>query len=461
MAPFVRRQYGDELYDIMIELKRLFDPSQLLNPGVVLSDDPDSYLQNLKLAPTVEHEVDRCVECGYCEPACPSKNLTMTPRQRIVIRREMKSAVNAGDDALLAELRRDYDYDGIDTCAVDGMCQVACPVNINTGDLVRRLRAENAGALKQSAWNVAAGSWDIVTRLGGTALSIADSVPAPVVTATTRLGRAVLGAEIVPLYGADLPRGGTKRQSRAPDKSVAVYFAACIGTIFGPADDGIGVTDAFLRLCERAGLPVTVPEGIESFCCGTPWKSKGFTKGYERMTGMVLPALLAASNGGELPIVCDAASCTEGLETMRANAAAAGGDYLALRFIDSVEFVHDRVLGRLEVTAPIASIALHHSCSSTQLGTNAKMTALAESVSPAVHVPVDWNCCAFAGDRGLLHPELTASATAEEASEVAAGLFEAYASANRTCELGMSRATGQEYRHLLELVEQATRPAEH
>lgn len=224
MAPFVRRQYGDELYDIMIELKRLFDPSQLLNPGVVLSDDPDSYLQNLKLAPTVEHEVDRCVECGYCEPACPSKNLTMTPRQRIVIRREMKSAVNAGDDALLAELRRDYDYDGIDTCAVDGMCQVACPVNINTGDLVRRLRAENAGALKQSAWNVAAGSWDIVTRLGGTALSIADSVPAPVVTAATRLGHAVLGAEIVPLYGADLPRGGTKRQSRATENPMRSTF---------------------------------------------------------------------------------------------------------------------------------------------------------------------------------------------------------------------------------------------
>ena len=460
MAPFVRRQYGDELYLVMTEIKRLFDPAGLLNPGVVLSDEPDSYLQNLKLVPTVEEEVDRCVECGYCEPACPSKDLTMTPRQRIVVRREMKSAQTAGDEKLLAELRRDYKYDGIETCAVDGMCQVACPVSINTGDLVRRLRAENAGAVEQSAWSAAATHWGTVTALGSAALSVADSVPAALVTAVTQVGRAWLGKDTVPLYDRGLPRGGARRHPLPAAHPEAVYFPSCTGTLFGATTSDGGVSNALLRLCERGGVAIAIPEGIDSLCCGTPWKSKGVTTGYQRMTEIVLPALLAASRDGELPVVCDAASCTEGLETMRENAAAAGGTYAALRFVDSVEFIQDRVIDRLQVTAPVASIVLHHTCSSTQLGINAMMTSLAERICADVSVPVDWGCCAFAGDRGLLHPELTASATVREVAEVTTRAHQAYASANRTCEIGMSRATGQHYRHLLELVEQATRPEE-
>lgn len=80
MAPFVTRQYGDELYDVMWQVKRLIDPEGLLNPGVLLTEDPLGYTRDLKTAPTVESEVDRCVECGYCAPACPSKNITLTPR---------------------------------------------------------------------------------------------------------------------------------------------------------------------------------------------------------------------------------------------------------------------------------------------------------------------------------------------------------------------------------------------
>jgi D-lactate dehydrogenase len=459
MAPFVRRQYGDELYEVMHEVKRLCDPDGILNPGAVLSDDPDSYVRDLKRVPTVEPEVDRCVECGYCEPSCPSRNVTLTPRQRIVLRREMRVAEEAGDEALLAELRADYAYEGVDTCAADGMCQVACPVDINTGDLVRRLRAENAGAVEQSMWNTAAKHWGAVAQAAGIALSVADLLPSPAVTAVTRLGRAVLGAETVPLYDKGLSGGGSRRRPLEAREPEAVYFPACVGTMFGAAQGGAGVSSALLTLCERAGVQVTVPEGIASFCCGTPWKSKGFERGYERMTEVVLPALWEASRHGALPVVCDASSCTEGLGVMRESAARAGGEYAELRFVDAVEFVHGRVLDGLTVTAPLSSIAVHHTCSSTQLGTNALMTAIAERIAGEVLVPVDWGCCAFAGDRGLLHPELTASATEREAAEVTAREFEAYASANRTCELGMSIATGRDYRHLLELLERATRPA--
>ncbi|PJJ55801.1 FAD-binding and (Fe-S)-binding domain-containing protein [Compostimonas suwonensis] len=480
MAPFVRRQYGDELYEAMLEIKRLCDPTGLLNPGVVLSDEPRSYLQNLKTVPTVEAEVDRCVECGYCEPTCPSKNLTLTPRQRIVVRREMRTAEAAGDTALLAELTADYGYDGVDTCAVDGLCAVACPVGINTGDLVRRLRVQSSGAVEGAVWEAAAKTWNPVTRIGGLALTVAKAVPAPLVTGVTRVGRALLGDETVPLYDAALPGGGSarprgtrpRRRDTASDAAArpdspaavspadaadAVFFAACIGTMFGPEGSSLGAAEAFRRLCERAGITLAIPESPGSLCCGTPWKSKGHLGGYRHMSETVLPSLVAASGSGRLPIVCDAASCTEGLETMHSLAVAAGGGD-ELRFVDSVQFVQERILPRLAVTRPLGSIAVHHSCSTTTLGANPAMDEIARFVADDVHLPVDWGCCAFAGDRGLLHPELTASATATEAAELGEREFDAYVSANRTCELGMTRATARPYRHILEVLEEATRP---
>lgn len=458
MAPFVRRQFGDELYEVMRRIKRLFDPPGILNPGVVLSDNPASYLQNLKSSGTIEPEVDRCVECGYCEPTCPSKNLTLTPRQRIVLRREMRAAEDRGDVELLMELAADYDYDGVQTCAVDGMCSIACPVDINTGDLVRRLREETANRFTGAGWDLAAKHWGAVTRAGGAALTLADALPARLITAATDAGRALLGTDEVPRYSGDLPRGGRKRPTgREATAAQAVFFAACIGTMFGPGSDGVGSAEAFRLLARRAGVAIVEPEGLADMCCGTPWKSKGHTGGYATMSERVLPSLLVASDGGRLPIVCDAASCTEGLETMAERASAAGPQYASLRFIDSVEFTSTTLLDKLIVTAPVASIALHRTCSTTALNVNNQLADVAHAISADVYEPVDWGCCAFAGDRGMLHPELTASATELEASEINSRHFEAYASANRTCELGMSRATGRPYVHILELLEQATR----
>jgi D-lactate dehydrogenase len=466
MAPFVRRQYGDGLYEIMREIKRLCDRAGILNPGVVLSDDPDSYLADMKIAPQVESEVDRCVECGYCEPFCPSKDLTLTPRQRIVLRREQALAEGAGDERLAAELRADYEYDGVQSCAVDGMCATACPVGINTGDLVRRLRAEEAGGPIAAAWSAAATGWGGAARAGGLALTAAKHAPAPLVTAATRAARAVFGAENVPLYDGALPAGGVPRSRTAARAAAArggrpadaVFFAACIGTMFGPEPGSGGAAEALFALAERACLALAVPEGIDAMCCGTPWKSKGYLDGHHAMAERVLPALLEASDAGRLPVVCDAASCTEGLEALRA---AAGQDarYAALRFIDATQFVHERVLERLAPAARLGRVVLHPTCSTTALGANAALEAIARFLADEVHVPQDWGCCAFAGDRGLLHPELTASATAAEAREVATVAADAYLSANRTCELGMSRATGRSYRHVLEALEQATRPA--
>ena len=207
--------------------------------------------------------------------------------------------------------------------------------------------------------------------------------------------------------------------------------------------------EAFLALCERAGVPVTVPDGIDAMCCGTPWTSKGLLRGHAAMAANVLPGLLRATDGGRLPVVSDGASCTEGFLAMARGS--------ALEVIDAVAFAERVLLPRLAVTAKLESVALHPTCSSQHLGVSGPMRRIAEAISDEAVIPDDWGCCAFAGDRGMLHPELTASATRAEAAALAGRTFTAYASVNRTCEIGMTRATGQPYRHLLELLEVATR----
>ncbi|WP_067975069.1 FAD-binding and (Fe-S)-binding domain-containing protein [Nocardiopsis trehalosi] len=450
MAPFVRRQYGDELYEVMREVKRLCDPAGLLNPGVVLTDDPEAHLRGLKPVTTVEPEVDRCVECGYCEPVCPSRDLTTTPRQRIVLRRELAAAEARGDHGLVRELEREYGYDAVDTCAVDGMCATACPVLINTGDLTKRLRAERNGRVARAGWRTAARHWGAVTRAGDLALDTAAAVPPAVPEAATRAARAVGGADTVPRWTRDLPRGGRPRRPDPVADADAVYVPSCLSTLFAPADGGPGVLDAVRRLADRAGLRLHVPTGIGDLCCGTPWSSKGLTGGYDAMGARVRDALTAATDGGRVPVVSDAASCTEGFERLTAAASP------AVTVVDAVAFVADHVLPRLPEGRRLPSLALHPTCSSVRLGLDAAIARVAAAVAEEVVVPEGWQCCAFAGDRGMLHPELTASATRAEAASVTSRDFTAHASVNRTCEIGLTRATGRPYHHLLELLAQVT-----
>ena len=459
MAPYVRRQYGDELYAVMVELKALCDPGGILNPGVLLSDDPDLHLKHIKLAPAVEEEVDRCVECGYCEPVCPSRDLTMTPRQRIVARRAIRTAELAGDAALAERLEEQYEYPGVQTCAVDGMCQTACPVLINTGDLIRRLRRDDHSRLESAGWTRAARHWGVVGRAGYVALSTADRVPRRaegVVRRANEAARSVLGREQVPLWSAELPGGGARRARPQPaGEPDAVYLPACVNTMFGPVAGSPGVQRSFEELCARAGMTLLVPEGVDSLCCGTPWSSKGLPDGYAAMRERVLPAVLTATRHGALPLVTDASSCTEGFLKLLSSAPDAAT--ARVRVVDATTFTVDHVLPALGEHRTLPSISLHPTCSSTQLGLGAALTTLAGAVAETVHVPTDWGCCAFAGDRGLLHPELTASATAAQAAEVRAVAATAHASCNRTCELGLSRATGQPYRHILEVLAELVR----
>lgn len=447
MAPFVRAQYGDELYEVMREIKHLFDPANILNPGVVISDDPDQHLRHLKLMPTIEPEVDSCIECGYCEAGCPSRDLTLTPRQRIVLRREL--AARQPDHKLLEAISDEYLYSAIETCAVDGMCAVACPLGINVGDLVRRQRQDLAQGVEAKAWTQAAKNWEFATQMGAAALTMAKS-SAPLAKRITTIGRRRIGDEAVPGYDERLPRGsGLKRRPRRRDRGkmsgAAVYFPSCLQTVFGPS--GQGSFQAFREVSNRAGVSVSLLDAA-GLCCGAPWKAKGLTEGYEIMRAKVLPKVTV--RGFPQPtIVTDAASCTQAL-----------GELLAGRdnpVVDLVQFAAEKLLPNLTVTKRLPSLAVHPTCASTRMGINDHLLTIARAIADDVVVPDSWACCGWAGDRGLLHPELPASATVEMAEELSQRKFAAYASLNRTCELGMSRATGETYVHIIELLAQATR----
>ncbi|WP_326580052.1 FAD-binding oxidoreductase [Actinacidiphila glaucinigra] len=458
MAPFVHRQYGDELYDVMRELKRLCDPHDILNPGVLLTDDPAAHLRDLKSVPPVDPAVDACVECGYCEPVCPTADVTTTPRQRIALQREIALATAAGDEERRRALEADYAYAAVDSCAADSLCVTACPVTIDTGAVMKRLRAQRHSPTAQRLGDTTARHWGSAVTGVRAALNTAHVLPAPVLRGATGAVRKLGATELVPTWSGDIPRGGPARPApRNPEGARAVFFAACIGSVFAPEGDFGGAAAAFLRLCERAGVQVTVPDGLTGLCCGTPWQSKGYTDGHRTMAGRTLEALWEASDGGRLPVVCDASSCTHGLEQLADTLAESErARYSALRFVDSVAFTAEHLLPALPAARRMGTMALHPTCSTVHLGIDAALRQVAAAVSDKVTVPDNWGCCAFAGDRGLLHPEVTQSATAAQAAEITAGAFDAYASCNRTCEMGMTRATGRPYRHVLELLDEAT-----
>jgi D-lactate dehydrogenase len=288
--------------------------------------------------------------------------------------------------------------------------------------------------------------------------------------------RAVAGETLrdwVPQLG-DLPGPGTSRAAlaarspaavragEAPGGADAVYFPACIGSLFAAEGDGDGVEAAFLRLCERAGVRVVVPAGVDELCCATVWESKGLVDGAAVMARKVVAAVWEASDAGRLPVVCDATSCTHGLTGVRARLDGENAlRWDRLTILDAVTFARTALLPRLTVRQ-LPSLALHPTCSAVHLGAVADLSALAQAVAHEVTVPDAWGCCGTAGDRGMLHPELTASATEAQAAELAdrerrGGAFTAYASCNRTCEMGMSAATGRPYRHLLEVLEEVSR----
>jgi D-lactate dehydrogenase len=470
MAPFVEREWGRTATEMMWRIKELADPCDVLGPGIVLNRDPGCHLENLKTTPPIEEVATACVECGFCEPVCPSRNLTTTPRQRIVLRREM--ARQPAGSPLLATLIEEYEYDGLQTCAADGMCATTCPLGIDTGVLVKELRASERGTREERAALLAARRWDRVEAGARTGLAAGEAVSRALgdgaVAGLTGVARKALGPDLLPGWEQPMPPpADTAMPPTVRDGAAAVYLPACVNRVFGRDPQARGADPdgdapeslpaALVAISLRAGRPVWIPAGIAGTCCGTPWVSKGYRRGAEWIVERTVAELWRWSEQGRLPVVIDATSCTQGLREAAPLLGEASAERLAaIRILDSTEWALE-LLPDLEVGGRIGTAVVHPTCSGTHLGVNGDLTAVAAALADEVVVPATAGCCGFAGDRGFLHPELTASAAQPESAAAIAAGGDAHLCSNRTCEIGMTRATGRSYESFAFLLERLTR----
>jgi D-lactate dehydrogenase len=237
---------------------------------------------------------------------------------------------------------------------------------------------------------------------------------------------------------------------------------ACINRMMGSSrrDGQSGwLPQALVDVSARAGRPVWIPPDAAGHCCATPWSSKGFRAGHARMAERLADALWRWSEEGELPVVIDASSCAHGIASDVPEAVddARRERLAAVEVRDAVTWASE-LLPALDVRRRATAATVHPTCSARHLGLAGALEALAFALADDVFVAIEATCCGMAGDRGLLHPELTAAATADEAAEVAARTFDAYLSSNRTCEIALERSTGRPYESVVQLLERATRP---
>ena len=481
MAPFVKQEWGEEAYAAMRELKAIFDPDNLLNPGVIFNDDPECFIKNFKPLPELKLEgtasvpkaserhdsvqatiegvlkANKCIECGFCEVNCVTCGFTLSSRQRIVIQREISHLRETGaDPGRLAKLVKQYRYQGDQTCAGDGLCATSCPMGINVADLTHLIRQE---ALPQGSMGYKVGNF-AARHFAGVKSGLR------LVLDTARLGHNVLGTGAMngiagalhkvgmPLWTPTMP--GKARQPLAgrigPRQDVAgkvVYFPSCIHQTMGlskgsPVENSLVIE--MVRLCSKAGYQVIFPKGIEKLCCGTIWESKGMLDIADRKTEELEKALWLASEQGKYPVVCDQSPC---LHRMRKC-------IKRMKLYEPVEFIWEYLRDRLEFTPIDRHIALHFTCSTREMGLVDKMTQLARLCSNNVFLPEGVGCCGFAGDRGWTHPEVNRWALRKLRRQLEENHVEMGYSNSRTCEVGLETNGGIPYLNIIYLVNEVT-----
>ncbi len=469
MAPFVEMEWGKQAYQLMWDIKGILDPNNILNPGVVLSDDPHAHLHHLKAMPKAEQVIDKCIECGFCEPVCPSKDVTLTPRQRIVLWREIQARRQQGQsEQQLKPLLDSFQYQGIDTCAATGLCAQRCPIGIDTGEFIKGLRAQQVSSastlsikVKNQLAQWSANHFGKTTSLAKQGLTLAQ------------LGRDLVGeqgfirisqtlnhslnhnmvkwSKFAPLRNHEPIPSADSLMTNSSSAPCVVYLPSCSSRVMGPdrlmAEQGEqSLMNTTIKLLEKAGYQVIIPNDCEQLCCGMAFSSKGYVGLAEQKARQLEQALLKATNQGQYPVYLDSSSCAFN---------AISNQPSQLKLYDPVEFLADHVAPRLTITPVKEPVMLHITCSTRKLGLADKMHQLVKQCAEQVILPADIQCCGFAGDKGLFYPELNQAALADLKSAVPTGCGVGISS-NRSCEIGLSEHSGISYKGVVYLLEQAS-----
>ncbi len=450
IAPYVELEWGKDAYTLMQQIKQLFDPQGVLNPGVILNEDPDIHLKNLKAMPAAHPVVDKCIECGFCEPVCPSRNLSLTPRQRIALFRDIQKKRREGESPEKQKLLDDFSYLGVDTCAATGLCEIRCPVGINTGELIKLLRQEN-NAPRTSSVNLIARHFEGVNQILRVGLGAADISHRLLSTSgmsALTSGLRNLSGKRIPLWTPAMPRPAKLSNLRSYQSGnqgdELVYWPSCAALNFAPprGSDQPALPDIILRLLEKAGYRVKLAFD-EGLCCGQPFDSKGHFETGEYKRRELEAQLLDLSDGGKIPILADTSSCVLRLQD---------SDSL-LKVFDPIEFSLAHLSGRLQLRRVSEKVALHITCSIRKMGLVRQAEQLAKSCAEHVIIPANIECCGFAGDKGFTVPELNCSALStlkEQVSDCSRGY-----STSLTCEIGLTKHADIPYSSILYLVYQA------
>ena len=468
MAPYVAYEWGAEAYDVMKRIKEIFDPKQLLNPGVIFNDNPRCHLQNFKPLPLmgqnetegtrkeVFERINRCIECGFCEVNCLSCGLTLSSRQRIAIQRELARLREEGtDNKRLELLTQQYAYAGNETCAGDGLCSTSCPMGINTGDLTHIIRQDNN---PQGSPGYAIGQF-AAEHLHGIKNTLR-----PVLTAAHTAQR-ILGDKNMtrvadglhkiglPLWTTAMPLSYRAEKLveriQLPRENKVVYFPSCINQTMGTSSSDKHrrpLPDEMMQLLQKAHYEVIFPKNMDSLCCGTIWESKGMPDIADRKSRELEEALWEASEEGHYPVLCDQSPC---LLRMRQT-------IKHMKLYEPAEFIETFLTERLAFHPIERTVAVHITCSMRKMGLADTILRLARRCSNNVIVPEEVGCCGFAGDKGFTHPEVNAYALRKLRPQIeAAGVQEGYSN-SRTCEIGLTTNSGVSYRSIVYLVNECT-----
>ncbi|WQU97886.1 FAD-binding oxidoreductase [Helicobacter pylori] len=459
VAPFVEMEWGEKAYQIHKQIKALFDPNGLLNPDVIITDDKEIHTKNLKSIYPIEEYLDMCMECGFCERICPSKDLSLTPRQRIVIHREierLKERVNQGyneDKALLDELLKESEYLAHATCAVCHMCSTLCPLGIDTGKIALNHYQTNPKGEKFASKILN----NMQTTTGMARFSLKSAVVVQnligsnnLVSLTKKIKKFI---KPFPKAFHYMPKNNAYALENKILKSEekVIYFSTCINRSFAPSTkmaDRRSVQEAFESLCQKAKVSIMYPDGLSSLCCG-----KAFIN-YTQLTAQNNEKnhaiFLQLSDNGKIPIVLDHSACSmHFFKQMKA--------YKDLKVYDLSVYIEEVLSPKLKFNPINEDIGLYTMCTLKLENKEEVLLNLAKKCTLGeIVIHKETGCCGFAGNKGFFTPELNESAldgfqTFYQSYNLKRGF-----STSSTCEIGLSEKTRFSWQHIAYLVDACT-----